>query len=118
MDMQMQGEGGTPPTWDVFVVPGVGANIVPMISGPLENTQEASVACGMQLGMCPQNPAAGCDYLGFLTGTVAFGTLDAQLRAFLASVGRSDFYPNYAIASHGLQVIPTSVPPTVVVNPG
>lgn len=117
MDMQLQGESGIPPTWDVYVVPGLGANIVPMISNLLEATQEANVACALILGTVPQNPTAGCDHLGFLGGTVAFGTLDAQLRAFLAACGRSDFYPDYDIKNHGLIIIPKPVPPTIMVNP-
>jgi hypothetical protein len=117
MDMQMQGESGTPPTWDVFVVPGIGANIVPMISGALEATQEASIACGLVIGEIPENPAAGCDHLGLLGGTLAFGTFDAQLKAFLAACGRTDFYPDYDLVHHGLVVVPKPVPQTVQVNP-
>ena len=117
MDMQMQGESGTPPTWDVYVTPGVGANVVPMISGALEAAQEASIACALILGTVPQNPTAGCDHLGLLGGTVAFGTLDAQLKAFLAACGRSDWYPDYDIIHGGLVVVPKQVGPTVLVNP-
>ena len=113
----MAGETGTPPTWDVFVVPGVGANIVPMISNQLEWTQEASIACALIVGSIPENPAAGVDHLGFLGGTVAFGALDAQLKQFLKACGRTDFYPDYDIKAHGLVVIPTPVPQTVFVNP-
>ena len=109
MDAQLQGESGTPPTWDKYVVPGVGQNIVPMIQGAQEQLQEAEVAASLVLGGVPQNPSSGVDHLGFIGGTVTFGALDAQIRRALANVGRSDYYVDYDIQNHGLVLIPKKV---------
>jgi hypothetical protein len=109
MDAKLDGEGGTPPTWDLHVNPGVGLNIVPMIQGAAEQYQEALVAASLVLGGVPQNPTSGVDHLGFIGGTVTFGALDAQIRRALVNVGRTDYYADYDIVNHGLVVIPKKV---------
>lgn len=110
MDAQLQGETGTPPTWDFALTLGAnGADTVPILSGVQEAQQQAFVAAALILNGVPQLAGVGVDHLGFLGGTVSFGALDAQIRRIFANVGRTDFYPDYSIVNHGLTVSPTKV---------
>lgn len=104
MDAQLVGTGlGTPstgnfPVMDLYVpAANTGQHIVPIISGSVEDAQQAQVLCTMVLGSIPQLPSAGVDWPGFLAGTNGIGQLDAGIRANLAAGGHSDYYPDYDI---------------------
>jgi hypothetical protein len=81
-----------------------GVKIVPMITGSVEDQQEASIAAVLQKGAVPQLPAAGVDHLGFLSGKVLFGDLDSQVRKSLSDAGHSDYLPSYDIVNGSLTV--------------
>jgi hypothetical protein len=104
MDAQLVGTGlGTPttgnfPVMDLYVPPAVtGKHIVPIITGSVEDAQQAQVLCNMVKGAIPQLPDAGVDWAGFLAGTDGIGQLDASIRANLSAGGHNDFYPSYDI---------------------
>ena len=84
---------------DLYVPPApTGQHIVPIITGSVEDAQQAQVACIQVLNSIPQLPGVGVDWPGFLAGTNGIGQLDAQIRANLAAGGHSNFYPTYNIA--------------------
>jgi hypothetical protein len=110
MDALLSGTGvGTPstgllPETDLSVPVAItGQHIVPIITGSVEDAQQAQVLCNQVIGSIPQLPNAGSDWSTFFTGPIinGLGALDASIRANLAAGGHSDFYPDYSISPGG-----------------
>lgn len=111
MDARVAGETSLPtvfPTWDLAVEetpPGSGQFIVPMLTGNDEAAQQAQVSTFLIVGLIPQLPTVGVDWLGFLSAQTAFGDLDAQIRKSIAAGGHNDFFPDYDVQEQTLVAI-------------
>jgi hypothetical protein len=108
MDAQLNGLANTLPnlpSLDVYVAPAAtGKHIVPILTGTAEEEQQAQVLCQLTLNMIPQLPGIGNDWIGFLTGSIAFLQLDMEIRQTLANGGHEDYYPDYSIVNDALTV--------------
>ncbi len=104
MDAQLLGVGGTAPVVDFYVPAATtGSHAIPIITGAVEDAQQAQVLVALILNGIPQLPGKGNDWLGFMDSNLPFGQalgqLDAQIRKSLADGGHSDFFPDYDIVN-------------------
>ena len=105
MDAQIIGLGGIAPTVDFYVPPAVtGQHIVPMVTGAVEDAQQAQMLAFLILDGVPQLPGKGSDWLGFMTNNLPFGQLDAQIRKAMEDGGHGDYSPDYDIVNDQLTV--------------
>ena len=63
------------PFWDFQVA----SNIVPILSGTLEQAQQASVLAYTQLNAIPQLLNVGVNWVGLLMGNDTFANIDSQI---------------------------------------
>jgi hypothetical protein len=85
----------------------VGNGICIMITGDAEDLQHAQTAAFINLNSIPQlvGNEHGVDWLGFLTGNVPFGEIDAQIRQNINYVNLSDsYYPYYSLENEKLKL--------------
>ena len=66
---------GVYPYWD-FQVAG---NIVPILLGQIEQSQQAIVIAYTQKGLIPQVPQVGVNWTGLLAGNDNFSSIDTQI---------------------------------------
>ncbi len=101
MDIKMNAQKITAsahPVWDVKVE----KTIVPMVTGDEEDLQNATLAGFLEKGTIPLLPDAGVSWSDYLTGSLTFGELDAQIRDSISEAGKDNFYPDYEIENDQL----------------
>ena len=91
---------GAYPTWDFVMVNGN----VPIVSGNLEASQQAAVGAFTQLGLIPQMPNVGQDWIGLITGTATLSQIDVSINDTLATNGKSSFAPSYSFKNDAISV--------------
>lgn len=84
---------GDYPVWDISTE----NNISPILTDDDSDTQDATLACLLELNSIPQLDDVGVDWAGFLTGGKTFGMIDAEIRESLQKAGFDDFRPEYNI---------------------
>jgi hypothetical protein len=87
-------------TWDFMVVSGQ----VPIVSGMNGDQQNADISAFVQLGTIPQLPNKGVNWVGFLTGLITFGQLDANIRQALQDARAGGYVPHYVTKAGTLTV--------------
>lgn len=87
-------------TFDFDVVNGV---LVLMTADQIA-TQQAMIATYLILNSVPQLQGKGSDWIGFFTGQITFGELDAQIRDNIQLSGNASYYPNYYLENDQLKV--------------
>lgn len=83
---------GTYPYWD-FQVAG---NIVPILLGQIEQSQQAIVIAYTQKGLIPQMPTVGVNWTGVLAGSENFSSIDVDIVAGL-NTAKLPYRPYYSI---------------------
>ena len=95
MDIKMKTQEATItyPVWDIEVEKGV----VPILKDEEENIQQAILAAFIEKGTVPELPDVGIEWTNYLTGTLTFGELNAQIKQSLSNAEKDEFRPKYMI---------------------
>ena len=80
------------------------SGILPRMTADQIATQQAMMATYLILNSIPQLQGQGSDWIGFFTGNIGFGELDAQIRNNIQLSGNPSYYPNYYLENDQLQV--------------
>ena len=83
---------GIYPYWDFQVV----GNIVPILQGQIEQSQEAIVIAYTQKNLIPQLPDVGINWTGLLSGNENFSSIDVAIVQGLSQAGLP-YKPYYSL---------------------